>query len=51
MFDRIEFLCYHTQEGKVVQKDIDLSKGYVIRLPKENEIGKPVYSMVIDCYK
>lgn len=51
MFDRIEFLCYHTQEGKVVQKDIDLSKGYVIRLPKENEIDKPVYSMVIDCYK
>lgn len=52
MFDKVEFLCYYTEEGKLVRKEIDITKGYIKRIPsKENEIDKPVYSMIIDCYK
>lgn len=50
-FHKIDFLCYHTEYGELIKKDIDLSKGYIKRLPKADEINKPVYSIVVDCYK
>lgn len=50
-FDRIDFLCYHTESGELIKKDIDFSKGYINRLPKADEINKPVYSIIVDCYK
>ena len=48
-FKNIEFLCYHTEEGVLVRKEIDLAKGYVNRIPKDS--NGIVYSIVIDCYK
>lgn len=51
LFRDIDFLCYHTEEGKLVKKHIDFSNGYIIRIPKENEKNKPVYSIVVDCHK
>jgi SAM-dependent methyltransferase len=48
-FNNIEFCCYHTEDGKLQMKEIDMSKGYVKRISKKNEVG--IYSMVIDCYK
>lgn len=50
-FKNVEFLCYHTQKGKLIRKKIDFSKGYINRLPREGETNRPVYSMVVDCYK
>lgn len=50
-FHKIDFLCYHTKSGELLKKGIDLSKGYIKRLPKANETNKPVYSIVVDCYK
>lgn len=50
-FKKIDFLCYHTEKGELIKKEIDFSKGYVNRLPKEGEKNKPVYSIVVDCYK
>ena len=49
-FRNINFLCYHTEEGILMKKEIDYLKGYVIRVP-EQECKNPVYSMVVDCYK
>lgn len=50
-FINYEFLCYHTEDGRVVKKEIDFTKGYIIRLPKPGEIDRPIYSIVVDCYK
>lgn len=50
-FKKIDFLCYHTAKGELIKKDIDFTKGYVKRLPQTNEEDRPVYSMVVDCYK
>ncbi len=50
-FDKIDFLCYHTEKGELIKKDIDLSKGYIKRIPKMYEKNRPVYSIVVDCYK
>lgn len=50
-FDKINFLCYHTEKGELIKKDIDLSKGYINRLPEADEKNKPVYSIIVDCYK
>lgn len=50
-FDKMDFLCYHTEQGELVKKEIDLSKGYIKRIPKCGEENRPVYSIVVDCYK
>lgn len=50
-FDKIDFLCYHTERGELIKKDIDLSKGYIKRIPKNDGEDRPVYSIVVDCYK
>lgn len=50
-FKTIEFLCYHTKESRLIKRNIDLLKGYIKRLPKDDGTDKPIYSMVIDCYK
>jgi hypothetical protein len=48
-FNKIDFMCYRTEDNELHMKDIDFSKGYVNRIfQKEN---KDIYSMVIDCYK
>jgi len=31
-FMKIEFLYYHTEDGKLVMKNIDFSKGYLSRI-------------------
>lgn len=51
MFDKIDFLCYHTEKGELIKKTIDLSKGHIKRIPKAGEKNRPVYSIVVDCYK
>lgn len=48
-FKNIEFLCYHTEEGVLVRKEIDFAKGYVRRVSED--INNTVFSIVIDCYK
>lgn len=50
-FNKIDFLCYHTAKGELIKKNIDFTKGYVKRLPKADEEDRPVYSIVVDCYK
>lgn len=50
-FKSVSFLCYHTEQGDLVKKDIDFSKGYIKRIPKEGEKDKPIYSIIVDCYK
>lgn len=50
LFHRIDFRCYHTENGEVLKKEIDFSKGYINRMPKESKIGL-IYSIVVDCYK
>lgn len=50
-FSKVDFLCYHTEDEKLVKKNIDYSKGYVKRIPTEMEAGQPIYSLVVDCLK
>ncbi len=50
-FQDIRFLCYHTEDGRLVRKKIDFEKGHINRVPKLDEPNKPVYSIVVDCYK
>lgn len=50
-FKKVDLLCYHTEEGKLIKREIDLLKGHIIRFPKEDMTDKPIYSIVIDCYK
>ena len=50
LFHRIDFRCYHTENGEVLKKEIDFSKGYINRMPTEGKIGL-IYSIVVDCYK
>ncbi len=50
-FNKIDFLCYHTEQGELIKKEIDLSKGYIKRIPKAGEENRPIYSIVVDCYK
>lgn len=47
MFEKIDFLCYHTQRGELIKKEIDFTKGYVNRIANKQNI----YSIVVDCYK
>lgn len=47
-FEKVEFLCYHTEKGNLVMKDIDFTKGHVNRI-QDSIMG--VHSIVIDCYK
>jgi hypothetical protein len=48
-FNKYNFICYHTEDGKLYMEDIDFSKGYINRVYKKNECE--IISMVIDCYK
>lgn len=50
MFKDFLFLCYHTEKGLLVRKEIDFSKGHILRIPKD-ERSEWVYSIIIDCYK
>lgn len=50
-FRNWDLLCYHTENGELVRKEIDFSKGYIKRVPQYNDQDKPVYSIVVDCYK
>ena len=50
-FNKIDFLCYHSETSELIKKEIDLSKGYINRLPKADEKNKPIYSIIVDCYK
>lgn len=51
LFEKIDFLCYHTSEEDLVRKNINWSYGHINRLPKEGELDRPVYSIIVDCYK
>jgi len=48
-FREIKFLCYHTEDERLIRKEIDFSKGYIRRIPMND--SDMIYSMVIDCYK
>lgn len=50
-FVNYEFLCYHTEDGELVKKDIDFSKGHIIRVPISDTETRAIYSIVVDCYK
>ncbi len=50
-FKNVEYLCYHTEDGQLVRKNIDFSKGYIKRIPEVENEERPVYSIVVDCYK
>ena len=50
-FKKIDFLCYHTAKGELIKKNIDFTKGYIKRVPNMDEEDRPVYSIVVDCYK
>ena len=38
-------------KGRIDKKEIDISKGYINRLPKADETNEPVYSIIVDCFK
>lgn len=48
-FRNCNFLCYHTKDGSLIRKEIDFVKGYIRRVPQNNE--NSIYSIVVDCYK
>lgn len=50
-FKNIQFLCYYTESGELIRKEIDMDKGYIIRMSRDVNMKKPIYSMVVDCYK
>ncbi len=50
-FSNVDFLCYHTESGQLIRKEIDFSKGYIGRVPRQKSQNKAVYSIVVDCYK
>lgn len=50
-FVNYDFLCYYTEDGKLMKKNIDFSKGYISRIPKSDRENGPIYSIVVDCYK
>lgn len=51
LFKNIKFLCYHTPEERLVKENIDFSNGFIKRLPEKNKVDKPIYSIIVDCYK
>lgn len=48
-FSNVDWLCYHTENGTLYKKEIDMTKGYVHRI--SNDSGIDVYCLVVDCYK
>lgn len=53
-FVTCDFLCYHTEDGELIKKDIDFSKGYINRVPASDaadNVKYSIYSIVVDCYK
>lgn len=48
-FRQIDWLCYHSADGVLHKKEIDMSKGYVHRV--FNDSDKDVYCIVVDLYK
>ncbi len=50
-FQHYDFLCYHTEDGELVKREIDFSKGYINRVPQHNNDQSVIYSIVIDCIK
>ncbi|SHI16988.1 Predicted SAM-depedendent methyltransferase [Butyrivibrio fibrisolvens DSM 3071] len=48
-FKYVDWLCYHSMDGILHKKEIDLSKGYLHRV--NNESSKDVYCIVVDLYK
>lgn len=50
LFNKIDFLCYYTENEELVKGELDFSKGYIRRVPTD-EVNGIYYSIVIDCYK
>lgn len=39
------------ENEELIRKEIDFSKGYIARIPEMWDYNKPIYSIIIDCYK
>lgn len=50
-FSKVNFLCYHTDEEKLILNNIDYKYGYVERVENNLRQNKPIYSIVVDCIK
>lgn len=50
-FQKVEFLCYHTEEGHLVMKDINFAKGHINRIQDQDIWRIGIHNIVIDCYK
>lgn len=48
-FNKVDWLCYHTADGELHKKEIDMSKGYINRVA--NGSSKDEYCIVVDLYK
>lgn len=50
-FVNYDFVCYHTEDGRLIKKEIDFEKGYILRIPKDSQSKSEIYSIVVDCIK
>lgn len=48
-FSSIDWLCYHTKDGELHKKYIDMNMGYNRRVKNETDEG--VFCIVVDCFK
>lgn len=48
-FSSIDWLCYHTRDGELHKKYIDMNMGYNRRV--KNEINEGIFCIVVDCFK
>lgn len=48
-FKNYDWLCFHTSDGELHKKFIDMTKGYNKRV--KNETSEDEYNIVVDCYK
>lgn len=51
LFQKYDFLCYYTDDGKLIKKEINFEKGYICRIPQNNLDNGMIYSIVVDCIK
>lgn len=49
-FSIVDWSCYHTADGSLKRKEIDITKGFIRRV-NNNSLDEDVYCMVVDLYK
>ena len=48
-FQKFDWLCYHTKDGILHKKHIDMSRGYNKRVSNETDVDE--YNIIVDCIK